>query len=161
MKFAKLLFAAALPALLFGACKDTQSAPAETTEATAKDVAEKPETASFSIDGMSCAMGCARAIEKKLAKLEGVSSANVDYDSKTAKVDFDAARVSPEKIVETVESAADGETYKVVNMRSSGDQAMAVFDQEKKKDEQKSSDKKDKKSCSSAKDKKGCCAKKA
>lgn len=160
MKFARLLFAAALPALLLGACKDTESVPAQTAETT-QEVAAKPETASFSIEGMSCAMGCARTIEKKLAKLEGVNSAKVDYDSKTAKVDFDAARLSPEKIVETVESAADGETYKVVNLKSTGDQALAIFDQEKKKDEPKSSDKNEKKSCSSGKDKKGCCAKKA
>lgn len=161
MNFARLLFTAALPALLLGSCKDTQSVPAEATETISKDVAAKPETASFSIEGMSCAMGCARTIEKKLAKLEGVNSAKVDYDTKTAKVDFDAARLSPEKIVETVESAADGETYKVVNLKSTGNHAMAIFDQEKKKDEPKSSDKKDKKSCSSGKDKKACCAKKA
>lgn len=161
MKFARLLFAAALPALLLGACKDTQSVPADAPETTSKEVAAKPETASFSIEGMSCAMGCARTIEKKLAKLEGVNSAEVDYDSKTAKVTFDAARLSPEKIVETVEGAADGETYKVVNMKFTGNQAMAIFDQEKKKDETKSAEKKDKKSCGSGKDKKGCCAKKA
>lgn len=161
MKFTKLLFAVALPALFFGACKDTQSAQSATEQTATNEVAAKPETASFSIEGMSCAMGCARTIEKKLAKLEGVNTAKVDYETKTAKVDFDAARLSPEKIVETVESAADGQTYKVLDLKSSGDHAMVVFDQEKKKDDTNSSGKKDKKSCSNSKDKKGCCAKKA
>ena len=36
--------------------------------------------AEFTIEGMTCAMGCAKTIEKKMAKMEGVKSATVDFD---------------------------------------------------------------------------------
>ena len=74
-------------------------------------------------------MGCAKVIETKIAGLEGVQKATIDFDKKTATIQYDAALQSPEKIVETVEAVADGKTYKVVNVKSSADQAM--FYQEK------------------------------
>jgi copper chaperone CopZ len=63
---------------------------------------------------MTCAMGCAKTIEKKLADMEGVQKATVDFDKKEATVNFDAAILTPEKLYATVEATADGNTYKVV-----------------------------------------------
>ena len=39
----------------------------------------KMQTASFTIDGMTCAMGCAKTIENKLAAQEGVGQAVVGF----------------------------------------------------------------------------------
>ena len=36
--------------------------------------------AEFGIEGMTCAMGCAKTIEKKMAKMDGVKSAKVDFE---------------------------------------------------------------------------------
>ena len=55
------------------------------------------------IGGMTCA-SCANRIERKLNKLDGVV-ASVNYATETATVDFDAAAVAPEQLVEVVESA--------------------------------------------------------
>ena len=55
------------------------------------------------ITGMTCA-SCANRIERKLNKLDGVS-ASVNYATEKATVDFDAAAVAPEQLVETVEAA--------------------------------------------------------
>jgi copper chaperone CopZ len=121
MNFTKSLVTLGIASSLLFSCKDTASKPAannetEVTATTEKTpaVAAKPETASFKIDGMTCAMGCAKTIEKELAEMEGVQKATVDFDKKEATVEFDAAVLTPDKLYATVEGAADGNTYKVV-----------------------------------------------
>jgi len=109
---------------LIFSCKDSASKLVEGKEENnpKKEVtiASKPETASFKIEGMTCAMGCAKTIETKLSKLDGVQKATVDFDNKQATVDFDAAVLTPEKLTKTVESTGDGETYKVSQMKTKG-----------------------------------------
>ena len=78
----------------------------------------KMQTASFTIDGMTCAMGCAKTIETKLSKMDGIQKAMVDFDKKQATVDFDAAFLNPEKITKADENTGDGETYKVFDMKT-------------------------------------------
>ncbi len=171
MNFSKSLLALALSGLLFASCKHSDSHPndsAPKTEAgsevasTETTAPAKMETASFSIEGMSCAIGCAKTIEKKLAGMDGVQKASVDFDKKTATVEFDANKQTPEKLVQTVEAAADGKTYKVSNLKSSGDHAaLYVQDQEKeKKADKKSKAKKEDKSATteSATAKPACCS---
>lgn len=126
MNLSKSLMAVALASFLFISCKKNEAEQAKvTTESptTTKEsaVAVKPETASFNIDGMTCAIGCAKTIQEKLAGMDGVQNATVDFDKKTAIVAFDTSKQTPEKLVEAVESAADGKTYKVSNLKTSGD----------------------------------------
>lgn len=102
-------------------CKDTASKPAQENAAEKKEVVvQKPETATFKVDGMTCAIGCAKTIEEKLSKMDGVQNATVDFDKKEATVDFDAAILTSEKITKAVETIGDGETYKVSEMKTRG-----------------------------------------
>ena len=55
------------------------------------------------IDGMTCA-SCASRIEKRLNKLDGVE-ASVNYATEVASVEYDAAAVGPEQLIEAVERA--------------------------------------------------------
>ena len=176
MNLIKKLSFFALAALLFASCKDTSKdgnleTPAEGTVTDTTHVKETAaanlETTTFKIDGMTCPMGCAATIEKKLANLDGVTKAKVDFEAKTATVSFDAAKQTPEKLVETVEHIADG-AYKVSDVKNSGDKAYYSVDQEKEKAAKAKTAKADKKSkdakpacCSTEKkaDKKaGCCS---
>lgn len=124
MNFTKSLLTFGIASILLFSCKDTASKPiAESDETNTKKevtVVAKPETASFKIDGMTCAMGCAKTIESKLSKMNGVQKATVDFDKKQATVEFDAAVVTPEKLTKTVEAIGDGETYKVSGMQIKG-----------------------------------------
>lgn len=127
MNFSKSLLTCGLASLLLFSCKDTASKPVTvaSTEATpttpkAPAVPVKPETASFRIDGMSCAIGCAKTIETKLSKMDGVQKATVDFDKKQATVDFDASVLTPELLTKAVETTGDGETYKVSQMKTKG-----------------------------------------
>ncbi|WP_134355774.1 heavy-metal-associated domain-containing protein [Flavobacterium psychrophilum] len=75
------------------------------------------QTTSFNIEGMTCAIGCAKTIENKLVSLDGVQKATVDFDKKMAIIQYDATVQTPEKLVQTVEAVADGKTYKVSNVK--------------------------------------------
>lgn len=118
MKFPKLILALAFSGAAFVACKQTGSAPTEVAEnAAAKPVInpEKIETATFTVDGMTCAIGCAKTIEKELSETPGVQKATVDFDKKLATVSFDSSVQTPVTIKKIVEATADGKTYKVSN----------------------------------------------
>lgn len=49
--------------------------------------------------------------------MEGVQKAVVDFDTKIATIDYDAAVLSPDNLVKTVTSADDGRTYSVSSVK--------------------------------------------
>ncbi|WEG15225.1 heavy metal translocating P-type ATPase [Alkalihalophilus pseudofirmus] len=55
----------------------------------------------FDISGMTCA-ACANRIEKRMNKLEGVSSANVNFALETLSVEYDNRAINPNEMVETI-----------------------------------------------------------
>jgi copper chaperone CopZ len=59
------------------------------------------------VSGMTCG-GCAGMVEKSLLKLEGVTTAKVDYKTGEAQVEFDAKKTAPEKIVAAFNQANSG-----------------------------------------------------
>jgi len=122
MKFSKSIVSLAVATVLFVGCKNNEKAPAEAaknTEAKKEIVAAvKPETASFTIEGMTCAVGCAKTIEKKLSEMDGVQNAKVDFDKKQAIVNFDLDKLKSEDLVKSVETTGDGKTYKVSNVKT-------------------------------------------
>lgn len=123
MNFTKSLLTFGIASTLLFSCKDAANKPAAQTTETKSEkevVVANPETASFKIDGMTCALGCAKTIETRLSKLDGVQKATVDFDKKQATVEFDGAVLTPEKLTKAVESTGDGETYKVSEMKTKG-----------------------------------------
>jgi Cu+-exporting ATPase len=69
----------------------------------------------FTIDGMTCAIGCAKTIEKNINNMDGVKDAKVDYDRKLAMVEYDKAIVNHETLINTVTKTAN--TYKVSDVK--------------------------------------------
>lgn len=125
MNFKKSILILTLASIFFIGCKEKPNKTdlKETTETAPPKVQKEIatanlQTANFSVEGMSCAVGCAKTIQEDLTKLEGVQKATVDFDTKLAKVTFDKTVQTPEKLTKVVEGAADGKTYKVVNMKS-------------------------------------------
>ena len=116
------MFVVLASAALF-ACKNEdqntkEDAPLETkTDSMSTTVSvENLKTESFGIEGMTCEMGCAKAIESKLAGLDGVTDAKVDFENKTATVSFDETKQNKSLLVKTVEAVAGGDTYKVTEI---------------------------------------------
>jgi mercuric ion binding protein len=125
MKFTKIIASLAIIGLVTVSCKKNSSeTSAEKTAETSTVKAHKaiaPEnlqTASFNIEGMTCAVGCAKTIEQELSNLEGVEKATVDFDKKTATISFDKTIQNPENLTKTVQATGDGKTYKVSNLKS-------------------------------------------
>ena len=71
---------------------------------------------SFSISGMMCKMGCAKAIENNLSKMEGVQKASVDFETSIATVLYNSSLLKTEDLALTVLNT--GDSYTVSNMSS-------------------------------------------
>ena len=69
---------------------------------------------SFSISGMMCKMGCAKAIENNLSKMEGVQKATVDFETSIATVLYNSSLLKTEDLALTVINT--GDAYTVSNM---------------------------------------------
>ena len=112
-----MIAAIALTSVVMVSCKNETEKEESTaiTEQT-QDQPAQLATASFSIEGMHCEVGCAGVIQKKLAKLEGVQEAKVDFEGKTATITYDANKQTPEFMVQTVQNISDD--YKVSNVTS-------------------------------------------
>lgn len=118
MKAPKIVAVVATSLLLMTSCKqETAMAQGQETAQNEKTPVTKPETASMHIEGMTCAIGCAKTIEEKLAETPGVQEAKVDFDKKEATVHFDADKLSEKDLTKLVESCADGKTYKVSDVK--------------------------------------------
>jgi mercuric ion binding protein len=125
MNFLKSILTITLASLLFVGCKEktTETVSDATTENSAPKVkkeiaAANLQTASFSIEGMTCEIGCAKTIEKELNGLDGVQKATIDFEKKSATISFDKTILKTENISKVVEATGDGKTYKVSNMKS-------------------------------------------
>lgn len=171
MKTIKNLLLCSIVGLSFVACKNseaTQEEGAAELQATKAEIApENLQTASFTIEGMHCEFGCAKGIEKKLSKLEGVKSASVDFEKKHAVIEYDATVHTPQILADLVESMDS--KYKVSDIKSSSDSSYLYLDQEQPKDKKAKKSKNSKKVEKEAEtststttpapvEKKGCCS---
>lgn len=122
MKMIKYTAGFALAILLLSACKEGGKSAGvavqqEEKALTAVSGTGAIEQASFEVEGMTCALGCAKLIESKLAALDGVKTAKVDFETKKAVVEFDDAKQNSETITKTVEKIANG-IYKVAHLET-------------------------------------------
>ncbi len=120
MKTFKLVLGIVLLSVIVWSCKNEPETKTVETEET-KTVHEIDANATiakaeFKIEGMTCAIGCAKTIEKKLTKMEGVKSASVDFEKELAMVEYDEAKVNPAALEETVTNTSD--QYSVSEMKT-------------------------------------------
>ncbi|MBT8243666.1 MAG: heavy-metal-associated domain-containing protein [Winogradskyella sp.] len=124
MKIFKNIITISVLALVVLACKNNAEPEVKTVEVEvskndtkqALDPNATYAKVEFSIDGMTCAMGCAKTIEKKMAKMEGVKMAKVDFEKELAMVEYDQAKVSPSSLKEAV--AKVSKIYEVKEMKT-------------------------------------------
>ena len=76
----------------------------QTTDRTTHPASGTDQEITLLIDGMTCA-SCVSRVEKALAKVDGVSEANVNLATEKATVHFDPAAVSLEQLERAVEHA--------------------------------------------------------
>jgi len=72
----------------------------------------KMETVSLAISGMTCEIGCAKTIQSKLSKKEGVADAVVVFTDSIATITFNNNKTSTEDLSSFINGIAGGELYK-------------------------------------------------
>jgi mercuric ion binding protein len=60
--------------------------------------------ATLTVSGMTCPV-CPITVRKALRKLPGVTSVQVDYDNKTAQVQYDPQQVAPDALLKATANA--------------------------------------------------------
>jgi len=65
------------------------------------NISQEPNQISLPIEGMSCA-ACSTRVERTLAKIPGITQANVNLISGSAAVSFDSEQVSPIEIADAI-----------------------------------------------------------
>jgi len=120
MKTLKYILTIIVVALVVTSCKNETSPEIKTVDVNQEQVQEKvlnPDAnyiaAKFEIDGMMCAMGCAKVIEKNIAQMDGVKTVEVDFESKTAKVEYDEEMVNRDLLIANIKKT--GDSYEVTS----------------------------------------------
>tara|TARA_R110001592_G_scaffold133422_1_gene348668 strand:- start:7035 stop:7508 length:474 start_codon:yes stop_codon:yes gene_type:complete len=91
-----------------GGNHEEENDAANSTEVLQKNVV----VADYKVEGMVCAMGCAKTIEDEVGGMKGVTVSNVDYESGKAHFEFDKTQTSEADIKAKIATIADGQ-YKV------------------------------------------------
>lgn len=128
MKVQKIMYSIAIACFILTSCN--------------KDV--KKENVSLAISGMTCEIGCAKTIQSKLSKKEGVLDAKVIFNDSIANIEFDANTTSKKELIAFVSGIAGGELYAASESSKNGHSCSDEC----------------KKSCELKEDKKGCCSEK-
>ena len=77
----------------------------------------KIETVSLAISGMTCEIGCAKAIQSKLSKKEGVADVIVVFTDSIASITFDSNKTSTEDLSSFITGIAGGNLYTASEIR--------------------------------------------
>jgi len=101
--------------LFFVSCDSQKSKkPNEEIDSTEqKAVAEDLHQVKVAIKGMTCEIGCARLIQSKLYKADGISYANISFADSSGVISFDQNRISEDEIKQIIERTAGGDIYSV------------------------------------------------
>ena len=103
--------------LFFISCYSSKKAEQNSKESDqSQAIAENIQEVKVDIKGMTCEIGCARLIQSKLYKADGISYAKVSFEDSSGVVRFDQNRIDKNKIKEIIENTAGGEIYSVVSM---------------------------------------------
>ena len=121
MKTLKIILQLALLLTLNPGCKEKPTAKIILVETAASESNNKSSisetknaiNARFSIKGMSCEIGCARAIEKKLYKLDGMYKAEVNFQKEMATVKYDSSKIDESILTSTITSGSHTSNYSV------------------------------------------------
>ena len=89
------------------ACKDGHKKPTVKEEK-----AENVKSASFRVEKMTCE-GCASKIQTALAGTDGIVKVSVKVEDKRVSVDYDADKLSPEKIAKIISDLGYSATAEV------------------------------------------------
>jgi Cu+-exporting ATPase len=113
MKNITTLFLILLTAFTFSCNQSKNKVQSKNNETTQQEVAANYKSIEVEIEGMTCEIGCARLIQSKLSKVEGITYTKVDFESKKGLFTFDSNKLNKEIIAEKISKVAGGDLYSV------------------------------------------------
>lgn len=81
-----------------------------------QEIAASYKSIEVEIEGMTCEIGCAKTIESKLSKVEGVTSSKVNFEAKIGQFTFDENKISQEDIAKKIAGIGGGALYKATKI---------------------------------------------
>lgn len=113
----------------------------QATEKSAAAVEEKIAKVEMKVDGMVCAMGCAKFIQDKVAEKEGVSESKVDFESGIAYFTYNSNAMSAEDLEKYIDGIHDGQYDATI--LSADSEAEIEIEEEEMEENQEEEEKKD------------------
>ncbi len=108
----KIISIFVLVAFILTACKNENKKNVTKKEDIKKEVSSvNTQKLNLNISGMTCEIGCAKTIQSKLSKKEGVSSAKVIFKDSLAVIKYDVTKTNKKDLIAFVEGIAGGKTY--------------------------------------------------
>ncbi|WP_372792767.1 cation transporter [Lutibacter sp.] len=94
-------------------CNETKKDSVKKVEISKQEVAAVYKNLEVEIEGMTCEIGCARLIESKLSKVDGITYSKVNFEAKKGLFTYDENKISKEGIIAKIDGIAGGDLYKV------------------------------------------------
>lgn len=105
-----LVFLFSIASIISCDTNKTTESEIEVVKTEPKEVlAENKEAVDMKVEGMVCAMGCAKYIEDKVAALDGVILSTVDFEKGVAHFEFDKTVTSPKDLENFIVGIHDGQ----------------------------------------------------
>jgi len=111
----KLLYLLVLN-LFFLSCGNDKPQIKEENPKSEKLLVENIKNIEVEIKGMTCEIGCARLIQSKLYKADGIKFAKVSFADSSGIITYDANRISQIEIKNVIQKVAGGDLYRVSEM---------------------------------------------
>jgi mercuric ion binding protein len=102
-----------LTAFSFSCNQSKSKDQSKENDTTQQEIAANYKSIEVEIEGMTCEIGCARLIQSKLSKVEGITYTKVDFESKKGLFTFDSNKLSKEAVAEKISKIAGGDLYSV------------------------------------------------
>ena len=112
----KIIYMFVLCFVLFS-CKEQVKEDKSATEVSTEEIAANLKSIEVEIEGMTCEIGCARLIQSKLSKVDGVTYTKVSFESGKGQFTFDSNKLSKEDIEKNISKIAGGDLYSVTKTK--------------------------------------------
>ena len=117
MKIRHLFIFATVLTFAFTSCKNEEN-KTESKKENKEIAVAKMESVSLNIAGMTCEIGCAKTIQSKLSKKEGVAKAKVVFKDNMATIEYDANKTSSEDLINFIGGIAGGDLYSATEIKT-------------------------------------------
>ena len=96
------------------ACNNTKKGTTEEKQPIEKSaIAANYKSLEVEIEGMTCEIGCARTIQSKLYKVDGITYSKVNFEAKKGIFTYDEKLISKEDLIQEITKIGGGDLYKV------------------------------------------------